>query len=231
MRRYRHIFFDLDHTLWDFTANSRSTLRELYLDLGLEAKGVAGADDLIEAYEEVNRDLWGRYEQGHIPKEVMRVLRFRTTLARFGVSQRGLAETMSREYLDRCPRRTILFPGVLELLHDLRPHYRMHIITNGFEEVQSVKLKSSSIDGLFDNMVTSERAGASKPSPVIFEHARRRSGALAEESLMVGDNILSDMLGARQAGWDQAHFAVEVAPDPEATYQLRHMDDLRTLLL
>lgn len=231
MKRYRHIYFDLDHTLWDFTTNSRATLAELHGELGLAAEGIADANELISAYEEVNRELWGKYEQGHIPKEVMRVLRFRTALRGFGVTRRGLAETMSHEYLERCPRRTELFPGVLTLLHDLRPHYALHIITNGFDEVQRVKLKSSGIDGLFQEVVTSERAGASKPSPVIFAHAQKRTRALPEESLMVGDNVLSDMLGARQAGWDHAHFAAETAPDPEATYRIHHMDELRPLLL
>lgn len=231
MKRYRHLFFDLDHTLWDFTTNSRATLAELYCDLDLEAEGIPEANELIAAYEEVNRELWGQYEQGHIPKEVMRVLRFRTALRRFGVTRRGLPETMSYEYLERCPRRTELFPGVIQLLHDLRPHYRLHIITNGFDEVQRVKLKSSGIDGLFQEVITSERAGASKPSPLIFAHAQRRAKSLAEESLMVGDNVLSDMLGARQAGWDHAHFTAETAPDPEATYRIHHMDELRPVLL
>lgn len=231
MKPYRHLFFDLDHTLWDFTTNSRATLVELHAELGLAAEGITNADELIGAYEEVNRELWGKYEQGHIPKEVMRVLRFRTALRGFGVTRRGLAETMSHEYLERCPRRTQLFPGTLQLLIDLHGNYRLHIITNGFDEVQRVKLKSSGIDGLFDEVVTSERAGASKPSPVIFAHAQKRAKALAEESLMVGDNVLSDMLGARQVGWDHVHFAAETAPDPDATYRIRHMDELRPLLL
>lgn len=231
MTRYKHIFFDLDHTLWDFTTNSRATLVELYHELGMQSLGIPTAEDLVDAYEEVNREMWTQYEQGRIPKEVMRVLRFRTTLRHFGVTKRSLPETMSYEYLERCPRRPGLFPGVLEVLHDLRERYALHIITNGFEEVQGVKLKSSGIDGLFQEVVTSERAGASKPSPLIFAHALRRTKALPEQSLMIGDNVLSDMFGARQAGWDHAHFAAETPPDPEATYRLQEMDDLRPLLL
>jgi putative hydrolase of the HAD superfamily len=231
MSRYKHIFFDLDHTLWDFTSNSRATLTELYHELKLDVEGIPTAGELIASYEEVNKELWGQYEQGHIPKEVMRVLRFRTTLRRFGITKRSLPETLSHEYLERCPRRTVLFPGVIELLQDLQFSYRLHIITNGFDEVQRVKLKSSGIEGLFQEVVTSERVGASKPSPLIFAHAQRRAGALSEESLMVGDNVLSDMLGARQAGWDHAHFTAETAPDPAATYRVQHMDELRPLLL
>lgn len=231
MNRYRHIFFDLDHTLWDFTANSRATLDELYTDLGLSSKGVSDAEELITVYEEVNRDMWLQYEQGRIPKEVMRVLRFRTTLRHFGVTERGLPETMAHAYLERCPRRIQLFPGVPALLRDLKPHYRLHIITNGFDEVQHTKLRCSGIEDLFDAVITSERAGASKPSPAIFAYAQKRAGAEPSGSLMVGDNVLSDMAGARDAGWDHAHFAAEVEADPLATYRIRHMDDLRPLLL
>lgn len=231
MKRYRHIFFDLDHTLWDFTANSRATLAELYDELALDQEGVPSAHEFIAAYEEVNRDLWGLYEKGRMPREVMRVLRFRTTLSRFGARPRGLPGLLSSEYLKRCPLRTVLHDGALRLLCDLRPHYRLHIITNGFDEVQHTKLRSSGIEGFFDAVVTSERAGAGKPSQVIFEYAQRASGSRPEESLMVGDNALSDMLGARQAGWDQAHFMPETDPDPEATYRIGHMDELRGLLL
>lgn len=229
--RYRHLFFDLDHTLWDFTANSRDTLAELHAEFDLERDGVTDARSFIEVYEEVNRELWGQYETGRLPKEVMRVLRFRSTLQHFGAVRRGVAERLSREYLERCPMRTKLHDGARELLAALQPHYRLHIITNGFEEVQHVKLRNSGIEDLFTAVITSESAGASKPSPVIFEHARRKAGALAAESLMVGDNAISDMLGARQAGWDQAHFAAENAPDPLATYRLQRLDELRPLLL
>jgi len=231
MKGYRHIFFDLDHTLWDFTTNSRATLAELHVEFGLEAAGIPSAGELVSVYEEVNKELWGQYERGHLPKEVMRVLRFRTTLLHFGVQERGLAATLSHEYLERCPRRTALHDGAEALLHDLRSRYKLHIISNGFEEVQRVKLSSAGIEALFHTVVTSERAGASKPSPRIFEHAGKRAGAGAAESLMVGDNVISDMLGARQAGWDQAHFAAETDPDPAATYRLQRLDDLRELLL
>lgn len=228
---YAHIFFDLDHTLWDFTTNSRATLAELHADLNLEAEGIPDAQQLIAAYEEVNRDVWGQYEKGHIPKEVMRVLRFRTTLQRFGVTRGRLPEIMSHEYLDRSPRRTVLFPGVPELLRDLQGRYRLHIITNGFHEVQQVKMKCSGLEVFFQEVISSERAGASKPSPTIFAHALKRSGAIASNSLMVGDNVISDMLGARQAGMDHAHFTAETEPDPLATYRVQHMEELRPLLL
>ena len=231
MKRYRHIFFDLDHTLWDFRRNSRETLTELYIAEDLAGLGVPSAAELIEAYEEVNEVLWGRYEAGHLPKEVLRVLRFRNTLLRFGVKHEELAVRMGREYLARCPQRTRLMPGTRELLDDLARDHHMHIITNGFEEVQRVKLANSGIADRFRVVLTSEKAGARKPDPRIFAKAMREAGARPEGCLMVGDHPHADMAGARGAGWDQAHFAAETEPDPLATYRIMHMDELRPILL
>jgi putative hydrolase of the HAD superfamily len=175
--------------------------------------------------------LWGRYEAGHLSKEVLRVLRFRNALLLFGVRNAALADRLGHAYLERCPCKPLLMPGTLELLTDLAPHYRMHIITNGFEEVQAVKVRSSGIVPFFSTVVSSEKAGAKKPDPRIFEHARRKAAAQREECLMIGDNLLADMLGARRAGWDHVHFAAETEPDVEATYRVRHMDELRPILL
>lgn len=231
MRRYRHLFFDLDHTLWDFQANSRQVLQELHRELGLEALGVPDADAFVEVYEEINTGLWKRYERGHLPKEVMRVLRFRNTLLAFGVKERGLSERLGHEYLERTPRREGLFPGALRLLEDLRPHYGLHIITNGFAATQLTKIRHSRLEHLFDVVLSSEVAGASKPMPDIFHKALAQAGARAEESLMIGDSVDADMAGARAVGMDHAHFAPEGALDPEATYRIRTLDELRPLLL
>lgn len=231
MRRYRHLFFDLDHTLWDFRANSRHVLQELHRELGLEALGVPDADAFVEVYEEINAGLWKRYERGHLPKEVMRVLRFRNTLLAFGVKERGLSERLGHEYLERTPRREGLFPGALQLLEDLRPHYGLHIITNGFAATQLTKLRQSRLEHLFDVVLSSEVAGASKPMPDIFHKALAQAGAVVEESLMIGDSIDADMAGARAVGMDHAHFAPEGELDPEATYRIRALDELRPVLL
>lgn len=232
MKRYRHIFFDLDHTLWDFRANSRATLRELHAELGLADRGIDAAEELIEAYEEVNAGLWRRYEAGRIPKEVLRVLRFRNTLGRFGVRDERLANRLATDYMDRCPRKSALHAGVRALLDDLATDHALHIITNGFQEVQRVKLMSSGITAHFDVVLTSEEAGAAKPDPRIFRRALELAGAGAEESLMVGDDARNDTGGARGAGLDQAHFIGEegTVPDAEATYRFTHFAELHRLL-
>ncbi len=231
MKRYKHLFFDLDHTLWDFRSNSRGTLCELFEEEALQERGIPDAEAFIGSYEEVNEGLWGRYEAGHLSKEVLRVLRFRNALLRFGVKDAALADRMGTAYLDRCPTKPALMPGTMALLDDLLPHYQLHIITNGFEEVQAVKIKSSGIDPYFSTVISSEKAGAKKPDPRIFGHALKLCTACADDALMIGDNLIADMLGARRAGWDHVHFAAECEPDAEATYTIRHMDELRPILL
>ncbi len=231
VRRYRHIFFDLDHTLWDFRTNSRATLEELYHDEALLTLGVTDANAFIEVYEEVNGVLWARYESGRLHRDVLRVLRFRDTLLRFGVRDEKTAVRLGRAYLERCPKRPALMPGARELLESLRPLHRLHIITNGFDEVQRVKLESSGIAHLFAAVVTSERAGARKPDPRIFHRALRDADAAVCESLMVGDNPEADMAGARSVGLDHAHFTAATDPDPLATYRVASMAELQRLLV
>lgn len=230
MSHYKHIFFDLDHTLWDFRSNSRAVLHALHTDLGLAERDIPVAE-FVEVYEEVNDELWGRMEAGRMDKEVLRVLRFRTTLQRFGVKDDALARQFGFEYLERCPKHGLLNPGARELLLDLAPRYRMHIITNGFEEVQRIKLATSGIADLFEQMVSSEQAGIGKPDARIFALAMRKAGAVADTSLMVGDNAVADIGGARGAGIDQVHYTEEGSEQVDCTYRITHFDQLRPVLL
>ncbi|HMN04369.1 MAG TPA: YjjG family noncanonical pyrimidine nucleotidase [Flavobacteriales bacterium] len=230
MKTYRHLFFDLDDTLWDFRSNSREVLGELCSEM---LKGPWGVDqgEFIRTYEEVNAALWRQLDGGIIPKEVLRALRFRKTLEGLGIHDGPLAREMEEQYMERTPRRDKLMPGALSLLQDLRPHYRLHIITNGFSDTQYTKLQASGIRGFFDVVLTSEMAGASKPSGRIFRHALRSAGAKAATSLMIGDSALADVAGGRNAGLDQAHFVPEGDGDPEATYRIHRLDELRAILL
>ncbi len=230
MSRYQHLFFDLDHTLWDFRGNSRETLRELYITERLAEAGVPSDGEFIECYEEINHAMWGQYSAGHIPKEVLRVLRFRNALLHFGVKDNDLAARLGREYLAHCPKKGLLMPGALEMLEQVKGHFKLHIITNGFDEVQGVKLASSGIASYFDVLLTSEKAGAAKPDPRIFHEALKRTRASAANSMMIGDNIEADMNGARQAGWDHVHYTAETSPDPLATHRIAHWRELLALL-
>lgn len=228
--RYQHLFFDLDHTLWDFRGNSRDTLRELYATEGLREAGVPDREEFIACYEEINHAMWGHYSAGRIPKEVLRVLRFRNTLAHFGVKDNDLAASLGREYMLRCPQRGLLMPGAQEMLDAVQGRFKLHIITNGFDEVQDLKLASSGIAHYFDVVLTSEKAGAPKPDPRIFQEALRRTRASASASMMIGDNVEADMAGARGAGWDHVHYTAETEPDLLATHRIAHWRELLPLL-
>lgn len=230
MSRYEHLFFDLDHTLWDFRGNSRETLREIFVAERLDEAGVPHVDEFIECYEEINLAMWAGYSAGRIPKEVLRVLRFRDALLRFGVKDNNLAARIGKEYVEHCPKKGMLMPGAHEMLDTVKERFKLHIITNGFDEVQGVKLGASGIASYFDVVLTSERAGAPKPDPRIFQEALKRSRASAKNSLMIGDNVEADMLGARQAGWDHVHYTAETPPDALATHRIVHWKELLPLL-
>lgn len=230
MKRYRHLFFDLDHTLWDFRTNSREVLLELHAEMQLVDLGIPHTE-FVAVYEEVNADLWGRYEAGKLDKSVLRALRFRNTLLQFGVKSDRTVRHLAEEYLARTPHRKALNPGALELLNDLREHHVLHIITNGFEDVQRMKLRASGITDHFQVMLSSERAGANKPQERIFRKALELAKARPEESLMIGDSATADIAGARGAGIDQVHYSPDEDWDAEATYRIRHFDELRPVLL
>ncbi|MFM2139079.1 MAG: hypothetical protein RJA57_1386 [Bacteroidota bacterium] len=204
--KYRHLFFDLDHTLWDFEANSRQTLEELYNTLGLQKRGVDDFDRFHRLYLEHNDRLWDRYRNGFIKVDELRWKRMWLTLLDFKVADEPLAREMGVRFLDLLPTRRLLFPHTLEILNLLRErNYRMHLITNGFEKTQHGKLRSSGLDGYFGEVITSEGSNSLKPHKEIFEYAFRKTGALPAESIMIGDTMDVDILGAMNAGIDQVH--------------------------
>ncbi len=203
---YRHLFFDLDHTLWDFDANSRNTLEHLYASLNLAERGVDDFDRFHRQYLEHNERLWDRYRKGFIKQEELRVKRMWLSLLDFKIADDALAQTLSVEFLRLLPTRKQLFPQTIETLQFLQEkNYQLHIITNGFEEVQHHKLSAAALTPYFQHIITSEKASALKPHRAIFEHALEASGASASESLMIGDSIDIDIKGAWEMGIDQVH--------------------------
>jgi len=226
-KEYRHLFFDLDHTLWDFERNSRDTLRDLFEELQLQSRGIADFGLFLERYEYHNKYCWMQYRNGRMDKEEVRVNRFIYALADFQIERKDLVYTLSDLYVQRSPDKLNLIEGAREVLEALRPAYRLHIITNGFEEVQFRKLRNTGLLPYFDKIITSERAGALKPSPRIFEFALERASAGRAESIYIGDNLEADMLGARNAGMDQVYFNPEARPHGEkVTYEIRSLSEL-----
>ena len=203
---YKHLFFDLDHTLWDFEANSRQTLQELYHSMQLESRGITDFDLFHKNYLAHNDKLWDRYRNGFIKVDELRWKRMWLALLDFKIADETLAREMGIVFLDLLPTRKILFPYTIEILDYLTDkNYRLHLITNGFEKTQHSKLKNSGLDKYFAEVITSEASNSLKPHKEIFDYAFQKTGALHKESIMIGDTIEVDILGAVNAGIDQVH--------------------------
>lgn len=230
--KYKHLFFDLDHTLWDFDANAKATLQQLHLDLKLVDKGVHDFDIFYQNYLEHNEKLWARYRNGYIKQEELRIKRMWLTLLDFQIADEELARQLSELFLQLLPTRTIIFPDTKEVLHYLTGKgYQMSLITNGFEKTQHSKLKSSGLDFFFTEVITSEASNSLKPQKEIFEYALKKTGAKVEESIMIGDSIEVDIAGAMNAGMDQMHVNFNNAPQEIIpTYTITSLKELKEIL-
>jgi putative hydrolase of the HAD superfamily len=209
MKSYKCIFFDLDHTLWDYEANSLTTLQELYSDYGLESCGVSDCDSFHRQFRKVNTQLWDLYDRGLIGSEVIRQERFKQILEHFSVFDEKLCAELSVAYLHACPKKAALLPHAIETLQYLFERYPMTVVTNGFEEIQNVKLTSGNLHQYFRYIVTSQKAGYKKPSREIFEYAMNANGVMPHEVIMIGDNLVTDIGGAHNAAIDTVFFNPE----------------------
>lgn len=228
-RTYTHLFFDLDHTLWDFDANARETLVSLFSDLQLEKRGVHDFDLFYKNYLVHNDKLWERYRKGFIKQSELRVKRMWLTLLDFKIADEALAKQMSEDFLQLLPTRTMLFPHAIELLEYLRnKDYQLHLITNGFETVQHSKLKYSGLAPFFKEVITSEGSNSLKPEKEIFEYAFKRTNAIPDTSIMIGDTIEVDIAGARNAGMDQVYVNHVGNQEPaNSTYTVTSLEELQ----
>lgn len=229
--KYRHLFFDLDHTLWDFEANARATLFELYDLLHLKARGIHDFDLFHKNYLVHNERLWEQYRKGLIRQDELRVKRMRFALLDFKIADEELADEMNVRFLDLLPTRTILFPYALEILQYLvEKKYELHLITNGFEVTQHSKLKYSGLDKYFKEVITSEGSNSLKPNKEIFDFAFLKTGAKLHESIMLGDNIEVDILGAMNAGIDQVFINHNnIVTDVKPTYMVNSLKELEDI--
>jgi putative hydrolase of the HAD superfamily len=229
--KYKHLFFDLDHTLWDFDANAKGTLQQLHLDLKLVDKGVHDFDLFHNNYLKHNEKLWARYRNGQIKQDELRIKRMWLTLLDFQIADEDLSRQLSELFLQLLPTRTILFPDTKEMLQYLTDKsYQLHLITNGFEKTQHAKLNSSGLAPFFKQVITSEGSNSLKPQKEIFEFALTRAKAQVNDSIMIGDTLDVDILGAMNAGMDQVHVNYNNAPqDLEPTYTITVLKELKEI--
>lgn len=222
----RPLFFDLDHTLWDFETNSRLALRAGYDALGLVQEGVTDVDAWIDAYEKANDWCWSQFRAGLMDKATLRSERFKLAFQGLGLEVSDkLHGELGTHYIETSPYQTALLPDTLEVLDTLKERgHRMVVLTNGFEEVQHVKVKNSGLEPFFTEVYTSDALGVKKPNPKAFELAARRSGlAMDAHIVMIGDSMESDVDGAQQVGWDAVHF------NPHGTLEARAWKSVRQL--
>ena len=205
MKTYEHIFFDLDRTLWHFDENSQKVLNDIFLSFKLNEK-IDSSELFISKYQEVNEDLWGLYRDDKVTKDELRWKRFYDTLAYFKIDNNKIAEEMGDYYVTHSPRQTLLFPHTINVLDYLFEKYKLHIITNGFEEVQYIKLTESGLLKYFDIITLSEKVGVKKPHPYIFKKALSEAGAFANNSIMIGDDLYADIYGAQRVKMDNIYF-------------------------
>lgn len=204
--KYKHIFFDLDRTLWDFDAAAEVAFERIYEKYHLKSRGIPSAHEFHEVYHPLNEELWVLYRADKITKDELNRTRFMKPLEHYGIHDVELADHLSEDYVYWSPRIVRLVPRTMELLDYLKPKYHLHLITNGFQEVQHTKLNGSGLEPYFETLTVSEEVGVKKPNPEIFHYALRKAGAIAEESIMIGDEMAVDIDGARAAGMDTVMF-------------------------
>lgn len=229
--KYKHLFFDLDHTLWDFDANAKITLTEIYSFFNLETLGVKPFDAFYKHYLHHNKILWNRYHKGYINGEELKWKRMWRTLLDFKIGDEKLARDISAKFLEILPVKKLLFPHTLEVLDYLAAKdYQLHMITNGFEKIQWSKLNNSGLGGYFKNVITSETSNSLKPRKEIFDFALQQAGASLQNSIMLGDNLDADIQGAINAGMDSVfvnHINAVTALQP--TYTINHLKELENI--
>ena len=230
-KKYSCIFFDLDHTLWDYETNSRETLVELYHQFNLMGKGVSSCENFTTQFTSINTRLWELYDKGLVGSEVIRKDRFKQILEAFNVRDEKLCDDLSFHYLDLCPRKANLMPHALEVLDYLSVHYKLSVITNGFDEIQNMKLQSTNLLPYFDHIITSQRAGCRKPSCEIFNFALTCNGIKNHQAIMVGDNLITDIGGACNAYIDAVFYNPEkIASHGQYAHEIHSLAELREIL-
>ena len=232
MKTYKHLFFDLDHTLWDFEQNSKASIKDVYEYFELEQTVTNDFEAFFESYSHHNKMLWDRFQKGFIKSDELKWKRMWRTLLDFKKPDQELSIKMNERYLETLPLQNRLFPNTIEVLDYLKNKgYAMHLITNGFEKVQRKKIEHSGIHTFFTEIITSESSNSMKPEIEIFNHAFRKANAVAEEGIMIGDNLEADIQGGMNAGMDTVfvnHIGATANINP--TYTIHSLIELKQFL-
>ncbi len=220
----KHIFFDLDHTLWDFEANSAKAFAYIFTQNNIELN----LTEFLAVYKPINFKYWKLYREEKVSKSNLRYKRLKESfdLLDYEVSD-NLINHLSNVYIDNLPNYNQLFEGTVSILDYLLVKYELHIITNGFDEIQSLKLERSGIIKYFNKVITSESVGVKKPNPKIFNFALDVANTSADESIMIGDSIEADIEGADKIGMDTIHFDYK---DLHSNHHYKRITNLKAIV-
>lgn len=227
LNNIRHIYFDLDHTLWDFDRNSALTFETIFKEEKLQIS----LPQFLETYIPINNSYWKLYRENQISKEDLRTGRLNDCFKCMSLDvPEKIINNLSNNYIKYLPTYNYLLDDTIEILGYLKEKYQLHIITNGFEEVQHTKLTNSGISNFFQTVTTSEEAGVKKPAMDIFLKAMRKSSALPENSVMVGDNYEADILGANGVGMQAIFFDYYGRREPVQSTGIQKLNELKIYL-
>ena len=229
--KYNTLFIDLDDTIWDTRSNARESMEEVYRDYHFD-RFFLTFNDYYDIYLPNNINLWAQYRQGLVSKDELIIERLLFPLRPFGIDDESFAINLNKDFLNRTSSKTKLLPHTLEVLEYLRPNYKMHILSNGFKEVQYKKINNSGLAPFFDEIVLSDDIGVNKPHPGIFDYALQRAGALRHETLMIGDSLEADIRGAKDSNIDQVwlDLGIETATDLTPTFHIHTLLELKDFL-
>jgi len=227
MKHITDIFFDLDHTLWDFEKNSALAFEKVLKKYQIKIE----LDIFLKFYVPLNLKYWELYRHEKVTQPQLRYGRLKDTFDQLNYEiSDELIDLLSTEYIHYLPEFNYLFDGTIEVLEYLNDKYCLHIITNGFQEVQAGKMKNSGIDKYFKTITNSEMAGVKKPNPKIFEYALQKANAQKQNSIMIGDCLDADINGALNFGMDAIHFNENKKEIPNHVKQVNHLIELKNHL-
>jgi len=231
-KKYKHLLFDLDHTIWDFESNSKHVIFQLFENFHLHQIVNDGAAHFYTTFSAINEKMWWRYRQGEMRQDELRWKRFWYTLLEYKHADEDLARQMSLQYLDTLPNQSMLMPNALDILNYCQEKgYKMHVVTNGFEETQIRKMKNSQIFDFFDEIITSERSMSLKPHKEIYEYTLKTIHASHDECLMIGDSYDADIVGAQNVNIDQVFYDPLLQSQQLAsTYYIHDLKELKDIL-
>lgn len=232
--KYEHIIWDLDHTLWDFDTNSKESIIELLEEFDLVGSPINDVDQFLSDYIKINRHCWDLYQEGKMDKATLRYTRFQQAFELHGVQEahsRQLADEFCEGYVKKCPQKSALIPGAIEVLDYMKAkQYQMCIMTNGFVEAQHVKMHVSGLNDYFNHVFISENLKAKKPDPKAYHAVLNALNTKVEKCIMIGDSASSDIQGAVNVGMDSVHFLPEGQRDSKGTHIIKDLLELKSIL-